>query len=169
MPACPRETFKSLHTCLDSSIAMAQWLSLPVEASTCLRFTFHACVRAHNGGGMLLKSLLMWRKGWECRCLYNYCPSPKHYLPSWLANSCTFLLHSGPCSFFTTGKKQKQALLLDLDCSKMNFPLFSFCGWLQSGKLCELTNCTTFLNVCACLVMQVWERLKEPQDGWNWL
>lgn len=51
----------------------------------------------------------------------------------------------------------------------MNFPLFSFGGWLQTGELCELTNCTTFLNVCACLVMQVWECLKEPLDGWNWL
>lgn len=78
-----------------------------------------------------------------------------------------FCCIKGPAYFLPLVKNQ--TLLLDLGCSKMNFPLFSFCGWLKTGELCELTNCTTFLNVCACLVMQVWECLKEPLDGWNWL
>lgn len=140
-PACPRGTFKGLHTCLDSYIAMAQWLSLPVEASACVRFTFHACVRAHNGVGMLLESSLMWRKGWECRCLYNYRPSLKHYLPSrWAKASCTFLLHIVPCSFFTTGEKNKH-YSLTWTALKRTFRCFLFVDG------CRLANYASWLTV----------------------
>lgn len=89
------------------------------------------------------------------------------YLHGWLILAL-FCCIVGPAHFLPLEKK-KQASLLDLDCSKMNFPLFSFCGWLQSGKLCELTNCTTFLNVCACLAESIlYFHILSQSGGFQW-
>lgn len=47
----------------------------------------------------------------------------------------------------------------------MNFPLFSLCGWLRTGELCELT---TLYNIfkCVCVPGYAGARVFDRAPGW---
>lgn len=47
----------------------------------------------------------------------------------------------------------------------MNFPLFSFCGWLQTGELCEPTSLYNIVK-CVCAPGDAGVRVFERAPGW---